>query len=406
MISLQRYHDLFGIPELRATIVASIAGRIPIGIAGLAILLFVQGRSGSFSLAGTASALYVLGLGVVAPFLGRLIDRLGPRPVLTVCAITYPAALIGLAVLVLTSAPAASIHVMSVLAGATLPPISACTRALYPKLLSDGALLHTAYSVDSALVEIVFIVGPALVAACVAANRPEAAVLLAALSAALGTAMFMRAPAVKRWTAARALGERDVLGVLRDRRLLLVFGVTVLYSIAFGLFEVAVTAHAAAKGSPAAAGVALALASVGSGTGAVVFGARHWRAPLKQQFVLALAVMAAGALLLVPIDDLYVYAAGCLVAGVPMATVIATQSLLLSRLSPRARLAESFTWGTTCLLVGVSGGIAAGGVLAETFPAHWLLVAAGASTALAAFLAATLLQSDDGGVTKRADETK
>ena len=153
MISLQRYHDLFGIPELRATIVASIAGRIPIGIAGLAILLFVQGRSGSFSLAGTASALYVLGLGVVAPFLGRLIDRLGPRPVLTVCAITYPAALIGLAVLVLTSAPAASIHVMSVLAGATLPPISACTRALYPKLLSDGALLHTAYSVDSALVD-------------------------------------------------------------------------------------------------------------------------------------------------------------------------------------------------------------------------------------------------------------
>ena len=41
-----------------------------------------------------------------------------------------------------------------------------------------------------------------------------------------------------------------------------VFGVTLLYSLAFGLFEVAVTAHAAAKGSPAAAGIALILVAV------------------------------------------------------------------------------------------------------------------------------------------------
>ena len=395
MLSLQRYHDLFGLPELRATIVSSIAGRMPIGITGLAILLFVQGRSASFSLAGTASALYVLGLGIVAPFLGRLIDRLGPRPVLSVCAISYPAALIALAALVLTSAPAASIYAIALVAGATLPPISACTRALYPKLLSDAALLHTAYSVDSALVEIVFIIGPAMVAACVAIGHPEAAVLLAALSAAVGTGVFMRAPPVKRWTAARSRGGRDILGVLRYPKLVLVFGVTLLYSIAFGLFEVAVTAHAAAKGSPAAAGIALALASVGSGTGAVIFGARHWDAPLRHQFVLALLVMTIGILLLVPIDNLYLYAAGCLIAGVPMATVIATQSLLVSRLSPRARLAESFTWGATCLLVGVSGGIAAGGVLAETFSAYWLLLAATASTAIATLLAAMCLKSDE-----------
>jgi MFS family permease len=207
----------------------------------------------------------------------------------------------------------------------------------------------------------------------------------------------MRAPAVKRWTAARARSERDFLGVLRYPKLVLVFGVTVLYSIGFGLFEVAVTAHAAAKGSPAAAGIALALASVGSGAGAVVFGARHWNASLKRQFVLALVVMTAGIALLVPVDDLYLYAIGCLIAGVPMATVIATQSLLVSRLSPRARLAESFTWGATCLLVGVSGGIAAGGVLAEMFAAYWLLVAAAASTALSAVLAATWLKEAEQG---------
>src|SRR5687768_1264682 len=252
VISFQRYRDLFGVPELRPTVIASIVGRMPIGITGLAILLFVQGRSDSFALAGTASALYVLGLGVVAPFLGRLIDRLGPRPVLTVCALLYPAALVGLAALVLASATPAGIFAAAVVAGATLPPITACTRALYPKLIADPALLHTAYSIDSALVEVVFVLGPALVAMCVALGHPEAAVLLAALSAAAGTVLFLRAPPVRAWTAAAVRAPRDWAGALRYPGLLVLYATVLLYALAFGLFEVAVTAHASAKGAPAA----------------------------------------------------------------------------------------------------------------------------------------------------------
>ncbi len=85
MISLERYAELFRVPGMAAAVTASVVGRIPIGMAGLSILLFVQGKSGSFAQAGTVSALYVLGLAVVAPFLGRLIDRTGPRVVLTLC---------------------------------------------------------------------------------------------------------------------------------------------------------------------------------------------------------------------------------------------------------------------------------------------------------------------------------
>lgn len=392
---LKRYRELFAVPELRSTVLSSIAGRMPIGIAGLAILLFVQTRSGSFALAGTTSALYVLGLGLLAPLLGRLIDRFGPRPVLSVCAVLYPAALVGLAALVMLAATPVWICVMAVLAGASLPPINACIRALYPKLVTDPSLLHTAYSVDSALVEAVFILGPALVALCVAAGHAEAAVLLAALSAAFGTTFFMRAGPIRRWAAAPGRIRRDWAGVLRYPQLALVFAVTVLYSVSFGLFEVAVTAHAAAKGSPAVAGITLALTSVGAGAGAFVYGARHWRTPLRMQFVFTLAAMAAGILLLVPIDALALYAAASVVAGVPMATVIATQSLLVSRLAPRERLAESFTWGSTCLLVGVSAGIAAGGMLAERYAAAWLLVAAATAAGLAALLAVACSRSDD-----------
>jgi MFS family permease len=327
--------------------------------------------------------------------LGRLIDGVGPRPVLTVCATLYPAALIGVAALVLLSAAPFWICVMAMLAGASLPPITACMRALYPKLVGDTALLPTAYSVDSVLVETVFILGPALVALCVAAGHPEAAVLLAALAAATGTAFFVRAGPIRRWRAPEPRTHRDLAGVLRYPKLAVVFAVVALYSFSFGLFEVAVTAHAAAKGAPAVAGIALALASLGSGVGALIYGARPWRAPLRLQFVAALAAMGAGTLLLVPIDNLALYAAANLIAGVPMATVISTQSLLVSRLAPRERLAEAFTWSATCLLVGISAGIAAGGLLAEVLAAWWLLLAAAGSTALAALVAAACLRSDE-----------
>ncbi|HEV7820315.1 MAG TPA: MFS transporter, partial [Burkholderiales bacterium] len=374
-------------PQLRETLIASLIGRLPIGIAGLAILLFVQRRSGSFALAGTASALYVLGLAVVAPFLGRLTDRLSPTPVLITCGLLYPAALAGLAALVMVSGPRISIAAMAFIAGATLPPISACVRAIYPRLVSEPALLQTAYSVDSALVEVVFVLGPALVAGCVALDHPEAAVLTAAATAAAGCAGFVRSPAVKAWKPSGRTDKRSLLEGVGSPRLLVVFAATVLYSIAFGLFELAVTAHAANKGTPAAGGIALAMASLGSGAGAVVYGSRHWAAPIRRQFILTLIAMSAGILLLVPIDNLVLYSLASIVTGIPMATVIATQSLLIARFAPRERLAESFTWGATCLLVGVSSGIALGGAFAERYAPSWLLIAACAATACAALIA-------------------
>ena len=76
-----------------------------------------------------------------------------------------------------------------------------------------------------------------------------------------------------------------------------------------------------------------------------------------------------------------------------MATVIAAQSLLIARHAVRERLAEGFTWGATCLLVGISAGIAAGGALAELFEPHWLLAGAVASTSCAAVVAATWLKA-------------
>jgi MFS family permease len=385
VVSFRRYEELFRVPGLAAAYAASVIGRLPIGVAGLAILLFVQTTSQPFVQAGTASALYVLGLSVVAPLVGRLIDRAGPRRVLVVCSAIYPAALLLLVGLVTHAQAWLWIGACAFVAGAALPPITICMRALFPRIIAQPAVLPTAYAVDSALIELIFIIGPVLVAVCVGAGLPALAVVAAALSAVAGTLIFLRTSVVRQWSIVPGAAARPTAGPLRSARLLLVFAITLSYSLAFGLFEVAVTAYAAQRGAPAAAGIALALASGGSAVGALIYGGRHWPWPLPRQFVLSLFGMATAMLVLVPLERLPLFAAGCVVAGAPMATVIAVQSLLVSQFSPRTMLAESFTWSTTCLLGGISAGIAAGGMLAERVAPQAILLIAAAATALGAF---------------------
>jgi MFS family permease len=380
---LSRYADLFRVPGLRATLAASIVGRLPIGIATLAILLFLQDLTGSFALAGSAAALYVLGLATVAPFLGRLIDRFGPRPVLSVGAIIYPGMLVALVALAMSGGSHGWVAFAALVAGASFPPITVCMRTLYPRLVPDIGLLQTAYSVDAALVESVFILGPALVALFMAAGYPFGAVLLAAVCAGAGNVVFLRSPAVRNWLVQRPVERRSLLGPLHLPPLLAVFAAIFLYAFAFGLYEIAVTAFAAQRGAPAAAGVILALASVGSAIGVIVYGSRDWKLPVTMQFLATLGLMAAGLLLMAPISDLHLFALSNVAACAPMAPVIASQSLLVSRLAAREMLAETFTWSATCLLAGISGGIATGGLFAEYFAPSWILVSAAVSTLLA-----------------------
>jgi MFS family permease len=383
VISFTRYGELFRVPGLGATLAASVIGRLPIGIATLAILMFLQARTGSFALAGFAAALYVLGLAAVAPFLGRMIDRLGPRQVLAVSAVIYPAMLVTLVVLALEGAGHWWIALAALVAGASFPPITICMRALYPRMLPGSTLLQAAYSVDSALIETVFIAGPMLVAFFVSVSHPQGAVLFAAVCAAAGNAIFLRSPAIRDWAIHPPAGKSSLLGPLRHKRLLAVFAAVVLHSVAFGLYEIAVTAFAAEHNAPAAAGVILALASVGSAVGVIVYGGRDWKLPVSRQFLVAVSLMACGLLLLAPVGNLYAFASLSIVACAPMAPVMASQSTLISRLAPRDMLAESFTWSATCLLSGISAGIAAGGLMAEYLSAATILVTAAGATVLA-----------------------
>lgn len=386
VISLTRYATLLERPELRRTIVASVIGRLPIGILGLAILLAAQAATGSFGRAGVAAACYLAGLAAMAPVLGRLIDKTGPARVLRTCAAIFPATLVALVLALKFGAPAWVASALAALTGASFPPITVCLRTFLRQRLADEAQLATAYSLESVLIEIIFIVGPMLVALFVAYASAGAAVLFAAACGLAGTLLFLRSPVLAHWRIAHRHAP-SLFGPLSVRGFAPLLAVILAYSGAFGLLEIGVTAYAAENGSPALAGLILGLMSVGSAFGGLAYGSRSWRLKLPRQFALMLLLMGIGIAVLGVIGSVPLFVVLGIVAGVVMAPALIIQSMLVAKTAPAQYATEAFTWSTSCLLTGVGLGLAGGGALLERANSAAVFAAGGAVSLFAAALA-------------------
>jgi len=392
MISFARYATLLALPDVLQAFISSFVGRIPIGIAGLAILLLVQSADGSYAQAGLTGATYVAGLAAAAPLLGRMIDRLGPRRVLAFCAVIYPAALFGLIAALLGRAPAAISLLFAACAGASFPPVTACQRAWLRHKLGEDALLTAALSLDALIVELVFIAGPLLVALLVAIFSPAAAVAAAAVCALAGSLLFMRTRALRSWKKAGPLGGA-FLGPLAEPGFAPLLALVCGYASVFGLVEIGVAAFAAESGRPALAGVLLGVMSVGSAAGALAYGTRHWHMPLPRQFSYSLALMGLGIAPLALVKGPVAFGLWCVIAGIAMTPTLIIQSTLVAKAVRAEYATEGFTWSATALLAGIGIGLATGGLLLELGAVSGLFLVATLVSVAAAFLGRVSLRS-------------
>jgi MFS family permease len=384
MTILSQYVQLFREPDMRGTILASLVGRLPIGISGLALLLLVQAREASFIDAGLVTSAYLAGLAGIAPLVGRLIDRVGPRPVLLIAGLAYPLALFALVNALNRDAPLWLVTVLSFAAGATLPQVTTCMRTLYRRRLQDDSLLVTALSLDSVLIELVFIVGPMLVALFVATASPAVAVLFGALCAAMGAIFITRTPALRSWPI-EPQQRHSLLGALQDSPFRRLLAVLLGYAAVFGLVDIGAASYAHATGHPALAGVILGVMSIGSATGGLVYGSRPWHLPLTRQFALALIIMGASIVPLAVIANPYLLSLAASISGVTMAPPLIIQSTIVAKTMRTSQMAEAFTWVTTAMLCGVGIGFACGGAVAEVRGAGAVfMLAAGISVLMGA----------------------
>jgi predicted MFS family arabinose efflux permease len=358
---MRRYADLLRTPAVPLLLAGAVLGRFQLGMAPLAIVLLVEGATGSYARAGAAAAAHAIVGGLVGPALGRLVDRVGQTAVLLACAagcaLAYP-------LLALNAGAATPVVLgLSALSGAVTPPLSACLRAVWAELLRGTDRLETAFAFESTLQELTYALGPLAVAVLVVRSGPSAALIVAGACAALGTLAFAWSRPSRTWRGRP--GGAGLLGPLRSRGVRVLLGVAVGNAAAFGAIEVTVPAFAERAGDPALAGWLLAVWSLGSLLSGLAYGARRWSSPPWPRLVVLLALHSGMVALLALPGTPSLLGLALLGVGLTVAPWIACSYLLLDASAPTGTVTEAFTWLAAAFAAGIAVGNATAGAVVQ-----------------------------------------
>ena len=349
-------------PVLRLFAITIVA-RTPFAAVGLLLIIRTKELTGSYAASGLVAAAGSIAVAVSSPWVGRLVDRRGQTTVLRVAGVLSAAAIATFALLP-DGAPLGALVACAAVAGAATPPIGACMRTLYPTLL-QGDALHRVYAVESAALELTYIVGPVLMLAIASAAGTATALIAAAAALSAGTLVFSATRESRGWRAASGDGARQRGGALRSPGLQTIVIAVGLAGATFGAVEVAVAAACQAAGAKGATGVLLAVWGLGSMLGGFAAARSGAPADAARWLALLLADLGLGDLALVPIASPAALAPILLVAGAAVAPLLGTAYTLVDRVAPAGGETEAFAWLTTAIGIGLAGGSALAGALVD-----------------------------------------
>ncbi|MCI6556283.1 MFS transporter [Schaalia hyovaginalis] len=368
----------------------SLAGlilRLPMSMIGISIILLIKASYGNYSLAGLVSALNIIATALCAPTIARYVDRLGQRRVM------LPLLMIGIganAAFLLSAIAHASpvlVAIFSIVAGAAWGAPGAFVRARWANALKERPKdLTTAYAFESAIDELVYIVGPVLSTVLGTAFHPGVGFVLICLFLTLGGLWFFsqRSSEPAPRPGSEALRHRSVL---RNPAVIVMVLTYIAMGSMFGANDVAVVEFAAALGAPSMSGVLLAFFSVGSLVAGLWYGSRTWTQPLWRLFAYGVILLAIGTSTYLLAHSLLVMAIVMTLTGIACAPTMTNVNTIIARVVDADRLTEGLTWVGTSLNIGLSLGSAAAGPAIDAGGAHGgYLVMVGAAWAMAVIM--------------------
>lgn len=372
-----RYRLMFGQPGAAWLACFGLLGRLPNGMLGLVFVLVTVRSTGSYAAAGLAAALYTVGTALANPVWSRGVDRLGPRPILILTGTTQTVLLLVVAGLTIGQQRSATLLVpLAAVCGALLPPLGAIMRTLWSRIFSGSQLKETAFAYESVVVDVVFIVGPSIVAALTVLADPGVALIAAAAASAVGSLPVSASPHAVPGPR-RKHQQRHWLGPLRFAAVLGVLPIGFLLMGSIAVIEVSLVAFAEHRGSPGLAGVLIAVLSVGGVAGGLYWGARKQPGTNPGQLMVLLAALGLGWGLLASTDVPWLLGALLLVAGLVLNPAITAQFSTMDDVAPEESITESFGWLNALASAGSAAGAAVVGLLVTERSEPGFLLAAG-----------------------------
>ncbi|AKU15128.1 MFS transporter [Luteipulveratus mongoliensis] len=370
-------------PHVPRTLLSSLLGRLPVGMMPVALVLFVRDSDRSFDSAGLIMAAYALGACIGGPVFSRWMDRAGQgRPLVIAGTIS------ALPIASLPWVPWALVLALVLVGGFATPPLEPALRALWPHLV-DPARLPSAFAIDAAAQELIFVLGPLLVLATSSVSA-SGGLIAAAVVTAAGVASFITGQPSRDWVAPQQV-SRHWLGPLRSRRLVLLYVAIVGLGLTVGSLPVAFVAYAESESVRGLGSWLVALNALGALAGGVTYSRLRQHPDAGRAVGILFAALGLTYLPLALVPGPVAMGGLVLLSGVFLPPALTCAFQLVDRWAPTGTTTEAFAWIISAFLVGSSGGAALSGTFADGghLSAPYLLGAAAALLAGAIAAATT-----------------
>ncbi|OHV36974.1 MULTISPECIES: MFS transporter [Pseudofrankia] len=372
------YRQAFATPGAARFVPAAFVGRLPISMVGIGIVLYVQHVTGSYGVGGTVVAAGTIGEAVLAARLGRALDRFGQARVLLWCLAGHLVGLVGLLLSVGLGAPRPLWYVAGALTGGLFPPLGACVRTRWSHRLGGSRLLGTAFALEAALDEVIFICGPVLVTWLVTGVTPASGLAVSGVLVTVGTLALAAQRGSDPGPRPSAAGLPRPR-VFRDPAVRALLLVTFSVGVSFGGVDLSSVAYGRAAGLGALSGFTLALFAFGSGLSSLLYGARASASGPTRRFLVAAALMSVAMWLPLAAPNPAVLLPLLVLAGATASPTLISANALMERLMPPEARTEGFAWLQVALVAGISAGAPLAGALIDRHgPRAGFAVVAGA----------------------------
>lgn len=385
------YRRVLAVPGALLFSLSGFVGRLPISMVSLGLVLLVSDATGSYGLAGSVSAAYVVANAGLAIVHGRLVDRLGQARVLPLAIGIFAATLAACVWSVEADWPRAATYLLAAVSGASLPQVGACVRARWSHVLREPAQVQTAYALESVVDESVFILGPIAVTMLATWWDPVAGLAAAVLAGVAGTLALSAQRATEPPSHPRTRLADASAPATDPMPWPLVAALTCVCLCLGGVFgatEVATVAFADERDAEQYAGPLLALWALGSLLSGVLTGLVRWQRPPGTRVRWGILTLGLAMAPLMVVSSMWLLGLVLFVGGFAISPTLISTMALTERTVPRGRLTEGMAVLHTGMAAGIAPGAALAGVLVDASgpaAAYAVPVAAGLLGAVVAF---------------------
>ncbi|CAB5064611.1 MAG: MFS transporter [Actinobacteria bacterium] len=336
---------------------AAFIARMPISMMSIAIVFVVVAKTDSYALAGTFTAVGALIAAFVAPFWSRAADRYGQSRILTIAAPIHIAALLGFLTAIRLDAPKWSWFLLLMLFEGVFVGTGQMVRRRWSHVLNgDSKLMNTAYSVESLLDEIVFMVGPIITTLCATNIGPYAGLLTAAIFLSVGSIFFISQKETEPTPHPKVKGikHRNPIFTVEVQSIFFPF---IFAGASFSATGLIIVGYADQYSAKSQTGLLYAIWALGSLIAAFINGALHWKISAKNRFMfftLALAIFTLPLLLAAKLfpGNFFTLSIALFLNGIFIAPLIVAGYTAAENLVEENQVTETLAWILSGLILG------------------------------------------------------